>query len=88
MMAGMRTTITLDPDVAALVRRVMAERGIGLKAAVNTGLRAGLQRSPASPGRTPTFSMGEGPSGSLDRALQLAGAMEDEELVRRLAART
>ncbi len=31
----MRTTITLDPDVAALVQRAMAERGLGFKEAVN-----------------------------------------------------
>ena len=84
----MRTTITLDPDVAALVQRAMAERGLGFKEAVNEALRAGLGQRPASRRvHTPTFRMGRNPAIRLDKALQLAGALEDEELARRLAAR-
>lgn len=84
----MRTTITLDPDVAALVQRAMAERGLGFKEAVNEALRAGLGQRPA-PRRahTPTFGMGRNPGIPLDKALQLAATLEDEELTRRLAAR-
>jgi hypothetical protein len=45
----MRTTITLDRDVAAAVRRLRRERGIGLSEAVNALIRSGLQaRQPAS----------------------------------------
>ena len=47
----MRTTLTLDDDVAALLRRIRTERGIGLKDAVNAGLRQGLGQilAPAAP---------------------------------------
>ncbi|HWP62320.1 MAG TPA: ribbon-helix-helix protein, CopG family [Candidatus Binatia bacterium] len=38
----MRTTITLDPDVAAVVERIRRERGIGLSEAVNELIRTGL----------------------------------------------
>ncbi len=38
----MRTTITLDDDVAAAVARVRNERGIGVSEAVNDLVRAGL----------------------------------------------
>jgi Arc/MetJ family transcription regulator len=38
-----RTTVTLDDDVAAAVRRVRAERSIGLSEAVNELVRAGLR---------------------------------------------
>ena len=38
----MRTTITLDPDVHALVERAMRERGLSFKEAVNEAIRAGL----------------------------------------------
>lgn len=87
MMYSMRTTVTLEPDVEALVKRLMREHALSFKAAVNSAIRAGLAAPRGGPVETPTFPMGE-PSISLTRALQLAGELEDEELVRRLAART
>ena len=38
----MRTTVTLDDDVAAAVARVRRERGLGVSEAVNELARAGL----------------------------------------------
>lgn len=38
----MRTTLTLDPDVAAALQRVAAARKIAWKEAVNTAIREGL----------------------------------------------
>jgi hypothetical protein len=85
----MRTTITLDPDTEALVRRLMRERRLSFKEAVNQAIRAGLAPAPvASEARTPTFRMGFDPAIPLDKALRLAGEVEDEELVRRLDSRT
>jgi hypothetical protein len=40
----MRTTVTLDADVAAAVERVRRERGLGVSAAVNELARHGLHR--------------------------------------------
>jgi len=82
----MRTTLTLEPDVAALVRHQMSERGLSLKQAVNQAIRAGLAPVEGGPTlRTATYAMGP-PRASLDRALALAGELEDEELIRKLAA--
>ena len=86
----MRTTVTLDPDVAALVKRAMEERGISFKAALNDAVRAGARPDPRSrPKRTPTRThrMGFEPALPWDKALRMAAEMEDEELARRLAAR-
>ena len=47
----MRTTLSLDDDVAAAVQRLREERHIGLSAAVNELIRAGL----AAPARRTTF---------------------------------
>jgi hypothetical protein len=83
----MRTTLTLEPDVAALVRRAMRERGLSFKQAVNEAIRAGL--APAEGGepfRTPTRDMGA-PMVPVEKALELAGALEDEELLRKQAVR-
>ncbi len=83
----MRTTITLDPDVHALVRKLMRERGIGFKEAVNAAIRGGLApRRETAPSATPTFDLGE-PTVPLEKALELAGELEDEELRRKLALR-
>lgn len=79
----MRTTVTLDADTEALVRRRMQERGIGFKEAVNEAIRAGLVTQVVKQRfRTPTADLGV-PSVSLDRALLLAGELEDEEMVRK-----
>ncbi|CAN5208975.1 ribbon-helix-helix protein, CopG family [soil metagenome] len=56
----MRTTVTLEADVAAAVESLRRERHVGVSAAINELIRSGLGR--ASPGRTPfeqrTSSMG------------------------------
>jgi len=83
-----RTTITLEPDVEALVRRFMRERGLSFKQAVNLAIREGLSPSSTERSfRTPTFRMGSAPGTSLDKALRLAAELEDEELARKLATR-
>ena len=84
----MRTTVTLEPDVEALVKRLMRERGLSFKQAVNHAIRAGLAApSPGPVARTPTYRMGFEPEIPWDKALRLAAELEDEELARRLAAR-
>jgi hypothetical protein len=46
----MRTTLTLDDDVAALLQRLRIEHKVGLKDLINEALRRGLQDM-ASPAR-------------------------------------
>lgn len=61
----MRTTLTLDDDVAAALARRRAERGTGLRSEVNDLLRVGLaaagdQRSGSDAAfDLPTFDPGE-----------------------------
>jgi hypothetical protein len=84
----MRTTLTVDHDIYLLLRRRAQERGLSLKETVNQALRDGLTAGDAQRREfhTPTFDLGE-PLVPLDRALALAGELEDEELARRLALR-
>ena len=83
----MRTTVTLDPDTDALVRKLMRERGLSFKEAINASIRAGaVPQTRRQPFRTPTFEMGA-PSVSMDKALRLAAELEDEEIVRKLELR-
>jgi hypothetical protein len=84
----MRTTITLDPDVAVRLQRLVRERSLTFKEAVNSTLRAGFdadaQERRHPPYVLPTFSMGV-PLVDLTKANQLAAALEDEEVVRKMA---
>ena len=84
----MRTTLTIDDEIAARLQRLQRERGISFKEAVNATLRAGLDGTSRAPTyRLPTYRMGVRPGVDLDRALQLDAALEDEEIVRKLELR-
>ncbi len=81
----MRTTVTLEADTDAIVRRLMRERRMTFKQAVNEAIRRGDAARTSAGYRTPTYNMGA-PLVSLDKALQLAADLEDEEIIRKLAA--
>lgn len=79
----MRTTITLTPEADSLVRKVMRERGLSFKDAVNAAIVDGLQpRRGADMYETPVFALGPARV-PLDKAVALAAELEDEELLRR-----
>ena len=77
----MRTTVTLDPDTESLVRQLMAERKVSFKEALNDAIRSGAGGRPAESFRGRVAEMGV-PTVNLDRALQLAGELDDEEFIR------
>jgi hypothetical protein len=85
----MRTTVTLDPDIAARLNKLAAERGTSFKATINATLRAGLDAGniATKPYREVTRSLGVQPGIDLSKALRLASALEDEETVRELELR-
>lgn len=82
----MRTTVTLDPDVEAKLRAVMRERGVSFNVALNTAIRAGLEKTRASSKRykLKTYRMGLRSGIDLTKALTIAGDLEDEEIIRKL----
>jgi hypothetical protein len=60
----MRTTLTIDDDVAVQLERLRRERNVSLKEVVNDTLRSGLQvckspPKPRKPFRMKTFDGGE-----------------------------
>lgn len=79
----MRTTVTLEPDVADAVKALMRAQDIGFKEALNRLVRQAARPRTGADFRTPTFELGE-PTVSLDKALALAAALEDEETVSQL----
>ncbi|MFV0450966.1 MAG: hypothetical protein ACK5LS_01785 [Propioniciclava sp.] len=82
----MRTTVTLDPDAELILRRDMERRGVSFKRALNDAIRAGaVDPGTNAPFTTTTHRMGT-PTVNLDRALQLAAELEDEEIVRDMRA--
>jgi hypothetical protein len=85
----MRTTVTLEPDVEALIRKTMKERGMSFKEALNSAIRAGLMRpkSKQRPFVQRSWSLGQEQGFRWDKALAMAAAIEDEELTRKLSLR-
>lgn len=86
----MRTTVTLDPDVERLLRNTMRERGISFKEALNEAIRSGLTRSGRRGSRRfvqKTFALGAEQYFRWDKALAVAEAIEDEEILRKLTVR-
>jgi hypothetical protein len=57
----MRTTVTLDEDVAAALERLRRDRGLGLSEALNDLVRAGLRApAPQAQFRQRTANLGQG----------------------------
>lgn len=87
----MRTTVDLDPHLLKRLRAEAHRRGVPLKELLTTVLQRGLTEPSARPRtryRCPTFALGSVVAGvDLDRALHLAGAMEDDETARKLRLR-
>lgn len=83
----MRTTITLDPDVEVMVKRAMKESDSSFKDAINNALRRGLseERRAKVPFVQKTYRLGAKEGFDWDKSLAIAAALEDEELIRKLA---
>ncbi len=80
----MRTTVTLEDDTEQIIRVRMKQRRVSFKQALNDLIREGhIDTAPPREFRTRTASMGV-PAVNLDKALAIAGELEDDELVRRM----
>ncbi len=79
----MRTTLTLDDDVAAALERLRRSRDVGFKEIVNEALRAGLKELTAKPKRRERFrtrsvALGGFRIGSLDNIAEAIAVAEGE----------
>ncbi|MGE0116974.1 MAG: hypothetical protein AB7S71_15225 [Dongiaceae bacterium] len=80
----MRTTLTLDDDVAALLERVRKARKTGLKETVNDALRQGLRQMAAPPPKrkpyvTPSWDLGKCLVDNLDNISEVLAYAEGED---------
>jgi hypothetical protein len=87
-----RTTLTIDEPIAAALKRAAHRTGKPFKHVVNETLRAGLAAAkaiePAKGYRLMPVSLGGVRAGlEIDKALALADALEDQEIVRKLQQR-
>lgn len=92
MMPVMRTTLTIDDQLARTLKEMAHRTGKTYKEVVNETLRAGMTASQfinkARPYRLKPASLGKAAGGyNLIKALQLADLMEDEEIARKLDMR-
>lgn len=79
----MRTTLTLDDDVAAMLERLRKARRQSLRDLVNEALRLGLKymaspRKRRLPFRTQSVSLGRCRMGSLDNIAEALAVAEGE----------
>ncbi len=80
----MRTTLTLEKDVAARLEQVARRRRLSIKAVVNEALRSGLASmdAPAMPRarfRTTGFDLGPSLVGSLDNVEEVLARVEGDD---------
>jgi hypothetical protein len=81
----MRTTVTLTPESEALIKREMEARIMSFKDVLNEAIARGLG-SPRKRVKVdlPVHNKGK-PRVSLDKASQLAGELENEEILRKMS---
>jgi len=84
----MRTTLTLDPDVAERLEQAIQRDGRGLKATVNEALRIGLGLAERPSGEPVRFKIrafvdGLRPGIDPDKMNQLLDELEAKELARK-----
>lgn len=79
----MRTTLTLDPDVAVQIERLRKSRDMALKDVVNEALRRGLQEMTAKPKKKEPYQTRVHDAGELLMDVKEALAMLDEEYDRK-----
>ena len=85
----MRTTVDLAPHLLKRLRDEAHRRGVPFKDLLNGVVRSGLDERPAPRAkayRCPAFSLGA-PLRSLDKALAVADALEEDEVARELMLR-
>jgi hypothetical protein len=79
----MRTTLTLENDVAVRLQRELRKRDVPFKVLVNDVLRAGLdsldvEHRPKTDFHTAGFSLGQSRVGSLDNIEEVLSRVEGE----------
>jgi hypothetical protein len=90
--ASMRTTLTIDDNLADALRKKAYESGKSFKEVVNRALQAGIQAEHALPRSRPykikPVSLGGVlPGINIDKALRLADEIEDMEIASKLRLR-
>ena len=84
----MRTTLTLERDVAQRIKQEMRRTGKGLKATINDALRRGLnaagKRTPHARFKVQAHALGVKPGVDLDRMNQLVDELDVEHAAEKL----
>ncbi len=83
MLLCVRTTLTLDDDVAAVIERLRKTRRASFKTIVNEALRLGLQHMAAPQRKCATFrtesaDLGRGLVGNVDNVTEVLAVVEGE----------
>jgi hypothetical protein len=79
----LRTTVTLDDDVAALIESERARTGESFRAAVNRLLRRGARRGPPAPPPPPLPELPGRPVLDVSDVSAVLAALDDERRAQR-----
>lgn len=84
----MRTTLTIDDDIAAILEKESVRKGLKFKTLINKMLRRGLEleeiKAPSQKITIPTFEMGLKPGIDPDKMNQLVDILEVEEFSKKI----
>jgi len=84
----MRTTVTLDDDVERRLRQAIRKLDLNFKEALNQAVSCGVDMMLAPPKAKPfkqkTFKLGMRKGFNMDKAMAIADALQDEDIVRKL----
>jgi hypothetical protein len=86
----MRTTVDIETVLLKRLRAEAHRRGVSFKDLLNRVLHRGLEERAGATAKytCPSFAMGApAPPLNLDKALALAGVLEDEEIAREIELR-
>jgi len=87
---NVRIRVTLDAETERLLKTAVRERGVSFKTVLNDAVRKGLTPAqPVLPRRfeQKTYDLDTSDDRRWDKALAMADAMEDEEIIRKISLR-
>jgi hypothetical protein len=83
----MRTTLTIEDSILEKLKKEALDSGVPLKTIVNLTLEIGLRNLHARPQKkykSKTYAMGYPGGINFDKALQIASALENDEILKKM----
>lgn len=83
----MRTTIDINDDLMHTIKQKSLQTGLSLKVIINQALNLGIKKIFSNSGpkyKLPVYSLGNPVNYNLDKSLELAASLENDEIIRKM----